>query len=154
MERQLLFIHIVGAVIFLGNIVVTFFWKIMANRSQDLSILAWSQGMVNKTDRLFTALGAALLGISGYAYAAKMQLSTLEPWLLWAQITFYASATIWALLLLPIQHQQTRLAADFIQNGAVPDRYWKLARWWNIFGTLATLLPLASLYLMVTKPVF
>jgi len=152
MERNILFIHILGAVIFLGNIIVTFFWKIMANRSNDASVLAWSQGMVTKTDRFFTALGATLLAMSGYYYAASLKLSVMEPWLLSAQIAFYGSAFIWAIILLPIQHKQFKLSKDFRQGEDIPEQYWSLARKWNIFGTVATILPITALYLMVVKP--
>lgn len=35
MGGVLLFFHVLGSVIFLGNIIVTFFWKLMANRTKD-----------------------------------------------------------------------------------------------------------------------
>lgn len=152
MARMLLFIHVLGAVIFLGNLIVTFFWKLMANRSEDPAILAFSQRMVTKTDRLFTALGATLLAVSGYLYAVKFNLSVTESWLLWAQVAFYASAVLWVLILLPIQHQQSKLALEFADGSEIPERYWQLSRYWNLVGTVATVLPTFSLYLMVTKP--
>jgi len=34
----------------------------------------------------------------------------------------------------------------------IPERYWRLARRWHVFGALATLLPLATLFVMATKP--
>lgn len=152
MESVLLFTHVLGAVIFLGNIIVTFFWKLMANRSNDPTILAFSQRMVTKTDRIFTALGATLLAASGYAYAAKSNMLVAESWLLWAQVTFYASAVLWVLILVPIQHQQSKLALEFGNGSEIPERYWQLSRNWNLVGAIAVALPAFSLYLMVTKP--
>lgn len=152
MIRWWLVVHVLGAVIFLGNIIVTFFWKLMADRSRDPKVLAFSQQLVARTDRVFTALGATLLATSGYAYAGTMKLDVVQtPWLLWAQICFYGSAVIWALILVPIQIKQSRMAKEFAVSGVVPDDYWRLARRWNAFGTVATILPTISLVLMVLK---
>jgi uncharacterized membrane protein len=154
MERILVFFHVLGVVIFLGNIVITFFWKLMANLSNDQKVLAFSQKMVSKTDRLFTVVGAGLIASTGYVYAAKIQLSVVEPWLLWAQVCFYASAVLWAAILVPIQHKQSKLAVQFEDGSPIPEQYWVLARYWNLIGALATLLPVVSLFLMITKPSF
>jgi len=152
MIRWWLVIHVLGSVVFLGNIIVTFFWKLMADRSRDQKVLAFSQRLVTKTDRVFTAFGAGLLAMSGYAYAGKLQLDLINtPWLFWAQICFYASALIWALLLLPIQHKQSKMAQAFENGGPIPDEYWRLARRWNALGTVATVLPALSLVMMVIK---
>jgi uncharacterized membrane protein len=47
---------------------------------------------------------------------------------------------------------QARLARGFAGGGEIPERYWKLSRIWIVFGLLATVLPLANLYIMVFKP--
>lgn len=44
------------------------------------------------------------------------------------------------------------MARQFTSGGEIPVRYWQLGRIWNVFGTLATLLPLMNLYWMVFKP--
>jgi len=59
---------------------------------------------------------------------------------------------IWALVLIPIQVAQSRLARQFRTGAPIPDRYWRLSRLWATFGAVATLLPLANLYLMIVKP--
>lgn len=43
-------LHILRAVIFLGNIIVTGWWKVMADRSRDLKIIAFAQRQVTLTD--------------------------------------------------------------------------------------------------------
>jgi hypothetical protein len=47
---------------------------------------------------------------------------------------------------------EARLARTFARSGSIPERYWRLGRRWMIWGTIATLLPLANLYVMVVKP--
>ena len=34
----------------------------------------------------------------------------------------------------------------------IPARYWRLSRVWNVFGLIATVLPVINLYLMVFRP--
>ena len=44
------------------------------------------------------------------------------------------------------------MARNFAQGGAIPADYWRLERWWVIFGLIATLLPLGAVVVMVFKP--
>jgi hypothetical protein len=44
------------------------------------------------------------------------------------------------------------MARGFAGGEAIPEHYWRLGRQWAIWGTVATLLPLANLYFMVFKP--
>ncbi|MCW8165002.1 DUF2269 family protein [Verminephrobacter aporrectodeae subsp. tuberculatae] len=150
--RWWLALHILGCVIFLGNTIVTFFWKLMAGRSRDPKVLAFSQRLVTLTDKVFTAVGAALLAIGGYVHAWHLKLNTLQtPWIFWAQVCFYASAAIWVAVLVPIQHKQGKLAEAFGVSGEIPAAYWRLASRWNAMGTLATTLLIVALLLMVVK---
>lgn len=52
-------IHILGAVLFLGNIIVTGWWKVMADRTKNPQIIAFAQRQVTVTDWVFTT-GAAV----------------------------------------------------------------------------------------------
>ena len=55
------------------------------------------------------------------------------------------------LILLPVQIVQARMARTFARTGEIPPRYWVYGRIWLWFGILATVIPLANLYWMVTK---
>ena len=61
MENYLLAksLHIFGAVLFLGNIIVTALWKVMADRTRNPAIVAYSQRLVTITDFAFTEIGRA-----------------------------------------------------------------------------------------------
>ncbi|MGH8119665.1 MAG: DUF2269 family protein [Gammaproteobacteria bacterium] len=54
-------LHILGAVIFLGNIIVTGWWKVMADRTKNPKVIAFAQRQVTMTDFVFTAGGAAII---------------------------------------------------------------------------------------------
>ena len=57
--------HSAGAVLLLGNIIVTAWWKVMADRTGNPSIIAFAQRQVTLTDFAFTAVGVILLVVAG-----------------------------------------------------------------------------------------
>ncbi len=149
-------IHLFGVVVFLGNIIVTGWWKVMADRHGDARVVAFAQRQVTLTDFVFTAGGVALLLLGGLGNAMNgpMDYSFLDTaWLAWGFWAFCASGVIWVLFLIPIQIRQARMARNFADGGVVPEAYRRLSRQWITLGGLATFLPLASMVLMVLKPV-
>ncbi|ALG68922.1 DUF2269 family protein [Beggiatoa leptomitoformis] len=147
-------LHILGIILFLGNIIITGWWKTMADRTRHPAIIAFAQRQVTLTDYIFTAGGATFLFIAGLGTAMVGSLELMHiKWLLWGNILFLLSGLIWLFILIPIQIKQARMAKQFAVDGIIPDTYWKLGRFWLIFGTIATLLPLLNLYWMVFKPV-
>ena len=147
-----LVVHVVGVVLFLGNIVVTAAWKLLADRTRSPAVVAYAQRLVTITDFAFTAPGAALIAISGPILAEDLGGVGGPGWLTLGFGLFIASGVIWAAGLIPIQIAQARMARRFRNEGAVPPGYWRLATLWAVFGAIATLLPLANLYLMIVKP--
>lgn len=147
-------LHILGAVIFLGNIVVTGWWKVMADRTRNPVIIAFAQRQVTLTDYVFTAGGAALVLATGVGNAMLHGMDYLSiRWLAWGYWLFIISGIIWAVILIPVQIKQARMARQFQNGGAIPESYWTLGRIWIVFGTLATVIPLANIYWMVFKPI-
>ena len=146
--------HLVGVVLFLGNIVVTAVWKALADRTRSPAVVAYAQRLVTITDFAFTAPGAALIAISGPVLADDLGGVGGPGWLTVGFALFIASGVIWAGALIPIQVAQARMARRFRTEDVVPPGYWRLATLWAVFGTIATLLPFANLYLMIVKPEF
>jgi uncharacterized membrane protein len=148
-----LFIHILGVVLFLGNIVVTAVWKVLADRTKSPAVVAFAQRLVTTTDFAFTAPGAVFIIVSGQVMAGDFGGVFGGPaWLAVGWSLFVASGVIWLAALVPIQVMQARLARRFANESTVPSRYWRLSTLWSIFGALATVLPLIALYFMVFKP--
>jgi len=145
-------LHVLGAVLFLGNIIVTGWWKLAADRTRDARVIGFAQRQVSLTDYMFTAGGVALLLGAGLlnVYLHGMQISAL-PWLVWGIALFAASGVIWVAVLVPVQSAQARMAREFACGGPIPEAYWRLCRRWNFWGALATLLPVSVLYFMVFK---
>lgn len=147
-------LHILGAVIFLGNIIVTGWWKFMADRTQNPVIIGFAQRQVTLTDYVFTAGGLLLVLATGIGNAVLHNMDYLTiKWLAWGYWLFIISGVIWVAVLIPVQIKQAKMARQFENGGDIPESYWKLGRIWIIFGTLATVIPLANIYWMVFKPI-
>lgn len=145
-------VHMAGIVLFLGNAIVTVVWKAMADRTGDPTVIGFALRLVTLTDWAVAIVGVLLVltGGVGMAVAAGYGLGT--RWLLWGFSLFAASGVIYAVVLLPIQIRQARLARAFENGGEIPPAYWQLTRRWYIWGVLGTVMPLANLYVMVAKP--
>jgi uncharacterized membrane protein len=146
-------LHILGVVLFLGNIIVTAVWKMLADRTKSPPVVAYAQRLVTTTDVAFTATGATLIIVSGQVMAEDYGGVFSGPaWLTIGWSLFIASGVIWIAVLIPVEVMQARLAREFQNQPTIPDRYWRLSTMWAVFGVIATLLPLANLYFMVFKP--
>jgi uncharacterized membrane protein len=146
-------LHILGGIIFVGNIMVTAFWKVMADHTRDPGIAAFAQRLVNLTDFAFTSLGAFILIVTGLmmTYSLGEDLWSVN-WIAWGMGLFLASGFVWAFILFPVQVKQAWMARSFAEGGEIPQKYWRLGRIWIVFAALAILLPLSNLYFMVYKP--
>jgi uncharacterized membrane protein len=144
-------LHLVGVVVFIGNIIVTAWWKVMADRTRDPKIVAFAQRQVTFTDWAFTFTGVVLVGVGGIANARLHDMPLSTPWLAWGLGLFAISGVIWIAILIPIQMRLARMAEAFASAPAIPENYWRLERWWGIFGAIATLLPILNIVVMVFK---
>lgn len=146
-------LHLLGVVLFVGNIVVTGWWKTQADRTRHPAIVAFVQRQVTLTDWIFTFGSSTLAVVGAYANVYLHDLPLDAPWLLWGQALFFASGLPWVAILIPLQIRLARLTRGFAGGGPIPDDYWRLNRLWLWVGILATVLPAANLYFMVFKPV-
>ena len=146
-------LHTFGVVVFVGNIIVTAFWKVMADRTRDPHVVIFGQQLVNRTDFVFTSLGAAIILFSGLMMSSPYSNDFWSiPWLVWGVGLFLASGLVWVGVLFPIQAKQLWLAREFARGGEIPARYWSLGRLWLRFALVAVALALGNLYFMVMKP--
>ncbi len=148
-------IHLLGVVLLLGNIIITGWWKVMADRHGDPVVIAFAQRQVTLTDFVFTAGGVVLIIIGGLGNVMHHvgDFSFLNTyWLAWGFWLFNISGLIWLLILVLVQIRQARMARLFTAGATIPDQYWRLNRQWVFWGIIATVLPLMNLYWMVFKP--
>jgi uncharacterized membrane protein len=117
-------LHIFGLILMAGNVTVTAFWKVFADRTCKTQIIGFAQWLVTVTDFTFTLTGGFLMVIGGYGAALVGGIPLFEtPWLVLGQIMLLVSGGIWLLILVPIQIRQARYARDFaIIGDVIPPR--------------------------------
>ena len=76
-------IYLLGVVLFLGNIIVTALWKMLADRTREPAVIAYAQWLVTLTDWIFTAGGVVLIVIGAYGMVAVGGLDLRQTWLVW-----------------------------------------------------------------------
>ncbi len=146
------FLHILSVVLFVGNIIVTGWWKTLAVLGKSPTVLKFAQRQVTLTDYVFTAVGASLVFITGVGMVHVGKLSFNIPWIWWGLFYFTLSGLLWLAVLIPIQMKQAAMAKNFAEGTEIPALYFKLEKVWIIVGVLATVLPIMTMYLMVLKP--
>jgi uncharacterized membrane protein len=152
--KSLLFVHIAGVVLFLGNISVTAFWKMRADQTRHRDFIHRTAKNVMLADFVFTIPGLLLIIISGVWMAVQAgYLVSGFNWLTLSLILFALTGILWAGVLLPLQRKMIHLSAPTAENEFNIESYRQASRHWMIFGTLATLLPVLILYLMISKGV-
>jgi uncharacterized membrane protein len=148
-----LFMHIFGAVLFLGNMIVTAAWMSLARRSRSAEALRLGVQGVNFTDAIFTTPGALLLLINGGILSAPY-FKTNWHWLAAGIVLFILSGAVWGMSVIPAQKKLAQAMTRMPAGGPIPAECDALLSKWFRFGGVATLLPLIALALMVFKPVF
>lgn len=148
------FVHVLGVVLFLGNIIVSAVWKTQADRTGNPVVIAFACRLVNMTDLLFTAFGSALIVIGGIGlfHATGISISD-SPHLTIGIGLFGMAAMLWVTGLLPLQIYMSKLAAQTVSAGEteMPAKYERSRKLWNIIGGIAVLLPLGALYFMIFR---
>ncbi|MFV1851373.1 MAG: DUF2269 family protein [Thalassospira sp.] len=148
------FVHVLGVVLFLGNIIVSAVWKTQADRTGNPVVIAFACRLVNMTDLLFTAFGSALIVIGGIGlfHATGISISD-SPHLTIGIGLFGMAAMLWVTGLLPLQIYMSKLAAQTVSVGEteMPAKYERSRKLWNIIGGIAVLLPLGALYFMIFR---
>ena len=146
-------LHLLGVVVLMGNVTITAFWKVFADRTREPRTIAFAQRLVTVTDWVFTLGGIVLIyagGIGAMLVGGFDFLDTLS--LVWGQVLFAISGLIWLRVLVPAQIRQARLARAFAAGGEIPGTYWAEGRRWLVWGIIATLPLLAAVWVMVAKP--
>ena len=146
-------IHIIGVVILIGNVTITAYWKVLADRTSDTKLIAHAQQGVTVADWIFTLAGIILILAGGYGAAWVAGLDVTGPaWLIVGQLLFATSGLIWLGILVPIQIRQARMMRSLTSNAVLLAQYRVDSRNWLIWGVVATVPLVAAIYVMVSKP--
>ena len=147
-------LHILAVVLFLGNIITGLFWKAHADRTGDPRIMAHTLDGIIRSDRWFTMPGVTLIVIFGLGAAGVGHFPILHTSWIWQSIILITiSGVAFMFQVAPLQKQLRAVAQAAIPGGKLDEStYRQLSRRWEIWGSVATLTPLAAMVLMVLKP--
>jgi uncharacterized membrane protein len=147
-------LHVVSVVLFLGNIITGVFWKIHADRSAGLRERALALDGIIRSDRWFTLPGVVAIIVSGTLMAITAHLPIIGTrWILWGIILFGASGVAFQFGVAPLQRKLLANVRAGIAGNWNEAEYRRLSSAWQVWGLVATLAPVAALFLMVMKPV-
>lgn len=139
-------IHVVGAVLLLGNVTVTGFWAAYLYRARKQIPFRPVARAILWTDLVFTLAGAAMLGVSGVLLIRVRGYTIADtPWLRQGIAAFVVSTALWLAFLLPDQWRLERI--DPADEAGLK----RLFRRWSVVGWSATALLFYGLWVMVSK---
>jgi len=145
-------LHVVAAIGFVGNVVVTGVWAAVAFRARASSDFRVAARAIVITDWIFTFGGGALLTSSGIALAMARGFPLWDtPWIRQAVIALGLSTVLWLVVLVPAQRVMVR-AASAGATTEQPDTLTRAFHRWNITGWLATVPLVYAVWCMVAKP--
>jgi uncharacterized membrane protein len=143
-------LHVIAAIIFIGNITIAPFWKAAADRSKDRLRIADTMKNIIRADRVFTMPSVTVLIVFGFGAQMTFGYPIETPWILWGLIMVVVSGVVFMTKVVPLQKKMYSLASD--ENKFNWEEYRKLSKEWNIWGSIATIAPYIALVLMVLKP--
>ncbi len=144
-----LYMHIFGAILFMGNIIVTAAWASLARRSGQAETIRFASRGILLNDVIFTTPGVILLVLNG-GIIGTPYFQSGASWLIVSLVLFVLSAIVWLAVLVPAQKRLVALS----EEAEIPDEWHAVAKKWFMWGGIATILPLIILVLMVVKPYF
>lgn len=139
-------LHVTGAVLLIGNVIVTGFWATFLYRTRAEVPFRPVARAIMWADVGFTLTGGVMLTISGILLATRLQLRVMEnPWLLKGIVALGAATLVWLAVLLPYQF---RLERTSVEDRA---RLRRLFLGWSLVGWADTALLLYGLWAMVAR---
>jgi uncharacterized membrane protein len=143
-------LHIVGVIIFAGNIIAGPVWLFVAFFSGDRAILAFAARALAAADIYLTMPGLQLAVWNGTALATVFGGVRAQPWLFEAVVLLAITSGVSLTIVLPVQERFVRLA-----QGDDIAAMKKTLYAWSVFGTLISLpLGLVLWDMIAKRPVF
>lgn len=146
-------LHILSATLIMGTGLGTAFYLFVTNRSGNIPAQAVVSKWVCKADWWFTTPAVIFQPLSGWWLAKQIQMPLDATWI-WLSVGLFVFSGVCWLPVVILQLKMRNMAAVALKNGSseLPDKYWKLARRWEMLGYPAFTAVLIIFFLMVLKP--
>ena len=143
-------IHILGVILFLGNIIVGLFWMHIAVKANDAKILAHTLKGIITADMFFTVPGVIIVAATGLMTAGVGLYPIMRTgWIVWPMTLFVISGIAFMAKVGPLQKKMHMLVSS--SESYDREKFRDLYLSWNIWGAIALLLPIAAAVMMVLK---
>jgi uncharacterized membrane protein len=148
-------IHVLGAAVLFGTGIGIAFFMLLAHRTGNASVIAYTARNVVTADFIFTATTVVLQPVSGWWLADAIGLSPLqESWIV-VSLLLYALVGLCWLPVVFIQMRMRDLArAAAVNDQPLPENYHRLFRIWFALGWPAFAGVIAIFVLMIFQPRF
>jgi len=144
-------IHILAAMLFFGTGLGSVFYKMRADMSGDIKVIAWCQRAIVLADWLFTVPSAVVLPVTGIWMALARDIPITEGWVLWGIIGYVIAGLTW----LPAAFLQIAMrnrAQEALDTGEPlsPD-FHKYRKIWLGLGVPSFFAAMTVIYVMVFR---
>jgi hypothetical protein len=141
------FLHVLGAVLLLGNVVTTGLWSTWAMARREQAVAVFATGAILAADLWLTVGGGTLLVAGAIRMVGDRALPWWElPWTRAGAIALVASSVAWVVVLLPCQVVMRRQAAAGDMAAL-----WRTFKVWSVVGWASTAALGAGLWAMVMR---
>ena len=141
------FLHILGVVLMVGNVITTGFWAHWALSRREQALAIFASSAILKADLWLTITGGGLMIVPGIGLLHLLKLDVLKtPWLMNGIIALVVSTLVWLVFLLPDQFRMRRQAREGDME-ALRQTYKR----WSILGWGATAPLIYAIWVMVVK---
>ena len=153
--KTLLFFHILGAILLLGNALISIFWKFKSDSTKDLKIIAHTHREIRRADRIFSHIGIILILITGVGLWHIDKIKIMQTkWLFWGLTLFIISIILWGAVIVPSEKKLVSLSERSLTEGNLDPNLIRLSKKWYNTVTLFAALIVIILLLMVYRPAF
>lgn len=141
-------LHIIGVVLFMGNMIAGPIWFNYAYLSKDKKLLKFAGKLLELTDIYLTIPGIALTVLNGLPLASVYGGTKNQPWLFYSMILLFV---MWALSI-PLIYLQEKMYQSLDKEFDIKIINTLFIRW-GIFGTFVMIPPSVIFYLMIVKTI-
>jgi uncharacterized membrane protein len=147
------FLHILGAMLFLGGLVAALYWKLTADRSGDAAHAAKVHARLRRADRHLVGTGALLTFAAGYSMVRFLGGRISEhAFVLWGLIVMFAALALWYFPMRRLGDALTKEAEVCALKGEpLTQAYAAKSVAWLALGIMATTLVVVVAVMMVFR---
>lgn len=144
--------HVLFAMLYLGTGLGSAYYKLRAYASRDPQIIAFCDREIVRADWIFTVSSGVVMPVTGLAMVSLLQLPWKTSWLVAAFALYVLAGLLW-LWAAALQLRMRRLSQLAAEAGQpVDSAYHRAHRQWLLLGFPAFVAAVATVVLMVVKP--